>query len=70
MMHMLITISCFHISYTVVICHMLIHCMCIVMLQPLDIHNADRSKHKFMVQSVVSPPGEVNIEDIVRSLCI
>ena len=69
MMHMLITI-CFHISYTVVIFHMLIHYICIVMLQPLDIHNADRSKHKFMVQSVVPPPGKVNIEDIVRSLCI
>ena len=69
MIHLLITI-CFHISYTVVICHMLIHCIYIVMLQPLDIHNADRSKHKFMVQSVVPPPGEVNIENIVRSLCI
>lgn len=45
----------------------------VVMLQPLDVNNADKSKHKFMVQSMFPPPGEVKLEEIVRDngqLCI
>ena len=37
----------------------------VVMLQPLDITNVDKSKHKFMVQSMYPPPGEVKLEEIV-----
>lgn len=37
-----------------------------VMLQPFDVTNADKSKHKFMVQSMFPPPGEVKLEEIVR----
>lgn len=37
------------------------------MLQPLDITNVDKSKHKFMVQSMYPPPGEVKLEEIVSS---
>ena len=38
-----------------------------VMLQPIDVNTADKSKHKFMVQSLVPPPGDVKLEEIVRS---
>lgn len=38
-----------------------------VMLQPFDVNTADKSKHKFMVQSLVPPPGDVKLEEIVRS---
>jgi len=37
----------------------------VVMLQPLDITNIDKTKHKFMVQSMFPPPGEVKLEEIV-----
>ena len=39
-----------------------------VMLQPFDVTNADKSKHKFMVQSMFPPPGEVKLEEIVRNM--
>ena len=46
------------------------HINIIVMLQPFDVANADKSKHKFMVQSMFPPPGEVKLEEIVRICCI
>ncbi|XP_065913170.1 vesicle-associated membrane protein-associated protein B/C-like isoform X2 [Dysidea avara] len=39
-----------------------------VMLQPLDITNVDKSKHKFMVQSMYPPVGEVKLEEIWKSV--
>lgn len=39
-----------------------------VMLQPFDVTNADKSKHKFMVQSMFPPPGEVKLEEIWKNV--
>ena len=44
----------------------MLHCTHVVMLQPFDVNAADKSKHKFMVQSLFPPPGEVKLEEIVR----
>lgn len=37
-----------------------------VMLQPFDIESADRSKHKFMVQTMFAPDGEFNQDTLWR----
>lgn len=37
-----------------------------VMLQPLDLENCDKSRHKFMVQSIFAPDGEYNLESLWR----
>jgi hypothetical protein len=34
-----------------------------VMLQPFDHSSAEKSKHKFMVQSMYAPEGEVENQD-------
>ncbi|KFM78151.1 Vesicle-associated membrane protein/synaptobrevin-binding protein, partial [Stegodyphus mimosarum] len=39
-----------------------------VMLQPLDLENADRNRHKFMVQSMFVPDGEFNQETVWRDV--
>ncbi|XP_054716042.1 vesicle-associated membrane protein-associated protein B/C-like [Uloborus diversus] len=39
-----------------------------VMLQPLDLETADRSKHKFMVQSMFAPDGDFNPDALWRDV--
>ena len=36
---------------------MMLLCSKLVMLQPFDDPKADKSKHKFMVQTMIAPPG-------------
>ena len=38
-----------------------------VSLQPFDYDPTDKNKHKFMVQSMFAPDGEVNQDQLVRS---
>lgn len=39
-----------------------------VMLQPFEYDPHEKNKHKFMVQSLFAPEGEVNL-DLLVSLC-
>ncbi|XP_038069486.1 vesicle-associated membrane protein-associated protein A-like [Patiria miniata] len=38
-----------------------------VMLQPFEYDPNEKNKHKFMVQSLIAPPGEVNQEEVWKS---
>ena len=38
----------------------------IVSLQPFDFDPQDKNRHKFMVQSMYAPPGEINQESLVN----
>lgn len=35
------------------------------MLQPFDYNPAEKNKHKFMVQTMIVPEGDVNLEALV-----
>lgn len=37
-----------------------------VMLQPFDYDPNEKSKHKFMVQSMIAPPDMTDMEGVVR----
>ena len=37
----------------------------LVSLQPFDFDPQDKNRHKFMVQSMYAPPGEINQESLV-----
>ena len=36
-----------------------------VSLQPFDFDPQDKNRHKFMVQSMFAPPGEINQDSLV-----
>ncbi|XP_022082336.1 vesicle-associated membrane protein-associated protein B-like [Acanthaster planci] len=38
-----------------------------VMLQPFEYDPNEKNKHKFMVQSLIAPPGEVNQEEVWKT---
>ena len=40
-------------------------CVVIVMLQPFEYDPKEKSKHKFMVQTMFAPEGEVDHETLV-----
>lgn len=37
-------------------------------LQPFDFDPTEKNKHKFMVQTMIAPEGEVNLESLVSKL--
>lgn len=38
---------------------------CVVMLQPFDYDPNEKSKHKFMVQTIFAPPNITDMEAVV-----
>ena len=41
-----------------------------VSLQPFEYDPAEKNKHKFMVQSMFAPDGEINQDTLVRKISI
>ena len=39
-----------------------------LMLQPFEFDPHEKNKHKFMVQTIVAPAGEVNLDTLVRGI--
>jgi len=37
-----------------------------LMLQPFDYDPNEKNKHKFMVQTMVAPEGDINLDTVVR----
>ena len=46
-------------------------CVLVVMLQPMEGQPVNRAKHKFMVQTMMAPPGfqSENVDAVVRNCC-
>ncbi len=49
---------------------MLIFVFVTVMLQPFDYDPNEKSKHKFMVQTIFAPPGATDPEAMVNPVCV
>lgn len=45
-------------------------CLFLVCLQPFIFDPAEKNKHKFMVQTVFAPEGEVNLDALVCSILL